>query len=374
MRIISKTLDIKPAYVFSEQSVFFDIETTGLSAINSVLYLIGAVYYENDAWQFIQWFADECADESKLIDEFFKLINNKKYLIHYNGNGFDIPYIKKKLEQYDMDYTFDCVESIDLYNIAKKYKKLLKLDNCKLVTVEKYLGIIREDKYSGKELIDTYKEYIKVYSLERLKGDLQKSELLLKDLLLHNEEDIINLLEVTKIKYLDEVFDGNIIYDSCEVDDDKVLIKYHTFYRVPIENSLILKGEKNDITIRINALNNYKSNIEIEIPIYNCTLKYFYKDYKNYYYLTNEDTAIHKSVAQYVDKEYRVQAKPSTCYIKKHDRFVIGIKNIKVDNEDNIPEFKKDYKDKESYYQLSKINDIGKYGIKLITECGTRKL
>ena len=28
------------------------------------------------------------------------------------------------------------------------------------------------------------------------------------------------------------IFDGNIIYDSCEVDDDKVLIKYHTFYRV----------------------------------------------------------------------------------------------------------------------------------------------
>ena len=94
MKVIKKCLDIKPKYNFdrfcdNKEIVFFDIETTGLSAINSVLYLIGVAFYEEDSWQFVQWFADECDDEAKIIDAFFEILDNKKYLIHYNGNGIE---------------------------------------------------------------------------------------------------------------------------------------------------------------------------------------------------------------------------------------------------------------------------------------------
>ena len=112
MEVIKKCLDIRPAFRFDrfgfndEDIVFFDIETTGLSAINSVLYLIGVVYFEKDSWKFEQWFADECDDEVSLIKAFFELLDARKYLIHYNGNGFDIPYIKKKIEQYSLNYNF----------------------------------------------------------------------------------------------------------------------------------------------------------------------------------------------------------------------------------------------------------------------------
>ena len=74
--------------------------------------------------------------------------------------------------------------------------------------------VVVEDKYTGKELIAKYKEFIKIYSLERITGNMEKSQCLLEDLLLHNEEDIINLLQVTKIEYLEDVFRGNIIYDD----------------------------------------------------------------------------------------------------------------------------------------------------------------
>lgn len=384
MKVIKKCLDIKPKYNFdrfcdNKEIVFFDIETTGLSAINSVLYLIGVAFYEEDSWQFVQWFADECDDEAKIIDAFFEILDNKKYLIHYNGNGFDIPYIKKKIEQYNMSYSFNSIESVDLYNIAKKYKKMLELDNCRLVTVEKYLGVVREDKYSGKELIDTYKEFIKIYSLEKLKGNLDKSSLLLKDLLLHNEEDIVNLLAVTRIKYLDDLFAGNIIFDEYEIKEDRVCCKYHTNYILPISNDIVLNRDNRIVKI------NTDNSVVIEIAIYDEVLKYYYEDYKNYYYLIKEDVAVHKSVAQYVDKEYRIQAKADTCYIKKKDRYVPVFKdkkkisyntknNMKKEekcSEDNnhekkekanILEFKMNYKDKQSFYQLSSIKDMEWYG------------
>ena len=42
--------------------------------------------------------------------------------------------------------------------------------------------------------------------------------------------------------------------------------------------------------------------------------KIFYKDYKNYYYLPEQNCAIHKSVAAYVDKSRRTAATKNTCY------------------------------------------------------------
>ena len=46
-----------------EEVLFLDIETTGLSPKSSNLYLIGCVYYENDMWHSIQWFAEKYEEE-----------------------------------------------------------------------------------------------------------------------------------------------------------------------------------------------------------------------------------------------------------------------------------------------------------------------
>lgn len=46
-------------------------------------------------------------------------------------------------------------------------------------------------------------------------------------------------------------------------------------------------------------------------------MRHFYSDYKNYYYLPKEDMAIHKSVAAYVDHEYRENARRTTAMCAK---------------------------------------------------------
>ena len=45
-------------------------------------------------------------------------------------------------------------------------------------------------------------------------------------------------------------------------------------------------------------------------------LKRFYSNYKDYYYLIYEDTAIHKSVGEYVDRAARRKATAKTCSYK----------------------------------------------------------
>ena len=85
----------------------------------------------------------------------------------------------------------------------------------------------------------------------------------------------------------------------------------------------------------------------LRIPVEVGTLKYFFPDYKNYYYLPAEDMAVHKSVAAYVDKQHRQPAKPATCYTKKQGLFLPQKKPL------HTPVFFKEYKDTLSYFELT---------------------
>ena len=156
---IQVTEYLKEHYTLSEV-LFFDIETTGFSAKTSYLYLIGCLYFQEGAPKIKQWFAETPSDEPVLLFEFFEFLKNFKYLIHYNGNGFDIPYLMQKCAHYNLSYNFESIKSVDLYKILSPFKSLLKLENLKQKTVENYLGISRKDVYNGGELISVYLEYI----------------------------------------------------------------------------------------------------------------------------------------------------------------------------------------------------------------------
>ena len=56
----------------TESFLFFDIETTGFSRDNTILYLIGCGYFE-EGFQFIQWFNDDGTSEedSPCLSKYF---------------------------------------------------------------------------------------------------------------------------------------------------------------------------------------------------------------------------------------------------------------------------------------------------------------
>ena len=76
MILITKEFSCKSNYDFRkigplESLLFFDIETTGLSAMTSSLYLIGCVYYKEERWHYTQWFSECMADEAEILKQFF---------------------------------------------------------------------------------------------------------------------------------------------------------------------------------------------------------------------------------------------------------------------------------------------------------------
>ena len=79
-----------------ERLLFFDIETTGLSAKRDLVYLIGCVWHDGNTWILTQYFAETRDAEEEVLDAFFALLRTKRILVHFNGDGFDIPFLTKR--------------------------------------------------------------------------------------------------------------------------------------------------------------------------------------------------------------------------------------------------------------------------------------
>lgn len=204
--------------------LFFDIETTGFSAETTYLYLIGCIYYEDNSFHLIQWFSEGIDEEVQIMTSFFEFLRNYELLIHYNGSGFDIPYLERKCFLKKLPYNFDSIEQIDLYKKIYPYRKLLNLPSYKQKSIENFLGINRKDTFSGGELIEVYASFVGKRRYELLKRKhqnlsskektnnlalsnspatldptsaeqgLSQAETLLNQLLLHNEDDLKGLI------------------------------------------------------------------------------------------------------------------------------------------------------------------------------------
>ncbi len=315
-----------PEYPFErdypiDKIVFFDIETTGFAANSTYLYLIGCAFYKDDSFSLIQWFAEDIKEESLLLSSFFEFLKDYEVLLHYNGTGFDIPYLLKKCQQCKLDYSFDHLTNIDIYRKILPLKKLFRLPSFKLKSIEAFLEIRRTDIYDGGDLIQVYQGYLgkKHYeTLRRLRSPEtavtapSEAEQLLGLLLLHNEDDIRGLLLISSILHYADLFEKPIRILQAGVEGHRFLIQFE------LSSSLPVKVSGGNDLVRLTAEGTAAS---LSIQIYEGELKYFYENYKDYYYLTSEDSVIHKSLAQYVDTEYRKKAKPSNCYTRKQGLF-----------------------------------------------------
>ena len=78
--------------ISKERTLFFDIETTGLSHKTSHIYLIGAAVFEKTSFKLYQFLAEHetSEEETALLQSFYKLCSDRDCLIHFNGTTFDI--------------------------------------------------------------------------------------------------------------------------------------------------------------------------------------------------------------------------------------------------------------------------------------------
>jgi hypothetical protein len=298
-----------------EDILYFDIETTGLSAARSDLYMIGYGMLEGDmTCKIFLLFNDDGCSEEKMLKYFDNTLKDYTYLVSYNGDTFDIPYMREKYRRFELETCMNKLISVDIYKSIRKYKKLLHMETMKQSDVEELVGLYRDSFISGGDLIKEYKDYLKTGSSS-----------LEKHLITHNLDDLQGLVSITNTLNITRYMTGTFSIEEHFYDNPEQPSKLSFKLNVPLLPCRINYGMKGTY---INGIDN---SITVTVPVYNDTLKYFYKDYKNYYYLPAEDTAIHKSVAAYVDNEHKVKATKDTAYTKVTGYFIKCPKGFKSD-------------------------------------------
>jgi uncharacterized protein YprB with RNaseH-like and TPR domain len=162
----------------NEDFAIVDIETLGLS--ERPIILLGVAKPRKNRFCVSQFLLRDIQDEPSAIHALVSLLDSDSSLITFNGKSFDIPYIKQRLAYYGLDASLDHPNFDVLHFTRRAFKK--KLADCRLETVEKYMGIQREIDIPGALVPNFYDTYLTTGNVGPLVAIVE-----------HNKQDLITL-------------------------------------------------------------------------------------------------------------------------------------------------------------------------------------
>ena len=328
-------------------AVFLDIETTGLKKESAIITLIGCAYVEEKTLHLIQWFNEDAVSEEAMLKELESfLLSRPATLVTFNGENFDLPFLRAHFYYNELSSekkfcpVIDQAPSLDLYQMIRGFAPLFPGGRATQKSLEKYIGIDREDVCSGGEMISVYRDYLKT-----------KKEDLLHLLLLHNGEDVRYLASLPVLLALQRLKEGHFTIESLDEKTfrNQTALCFLCKAEYPLPGSWFLETDLARAEVTDNLLS-------VTVPVHEGKLYHFYKDYKNYYYLPSEDRAVHKSVGTYVEKDYRCKASPENCYYSMDSVFLPLPKPgkaygfiVQMPDELSLPFYRKSYNDREIF-------------------------
>jgi uncharacterized protein len=311
----------------SEQHLYYiDIETLGFNRNSDIIYLLGILEVtDENQLQLDQFLCQKLSDEYELLYTLNARLNEDDILIHFNGDSFDLPFIKSRMALYGITEKLSSCVSIDYLKLLRPFKKIFKTDNFKLKTLEKIALYTRADTYTGGDLIPLYNAYI------------QGNKLLERSFLEHNQDDLLGLFHLNIFNPLLQLSASIKNKEGLYPDAPSVPWSFQHSPRADsfldirctlFQSSADALTYDFEVTKDSYALSLSQGVLTLTLPITEGVYTFFYEDYQNYYYLPYEDYAVHKIVADFVSTKHKKKATKTTAYIKKEGRF-IGIPHQK---------------------------------------------
>jgi hypothetical protein len=165
----------------------FDIETTGLSSARGGKIILTAMMIPHGAgMRTTQFLAEDPYEEDRVIMATAQLLEEENIgcLITYNGDSFDVPFVKRRIDALGLPCDFMYFD-FDVYSFLRKCSVLPEmLDSMSQKNVERYFGIgsDRYDVITGRESVKLYSDYVRT-------GDTVTEKVILT----HNREDVLQL-------------------------------------------------------------------------------------------------------------------------------------------------------------------------------------
>jgi uncharacterized protein YprB with RNaseH-like and TPR domain len=165
-----------------EHLLFLDLETTGLS--NSPLFLVGAMVWENGDLTVKQYFARDFSEEAAAIAHFSRLVENRSFLVTFNGISFDVPYLNQRAATFGLPRP-PFASHLDLLLLGRRIWGR-RFGNCKLQTLEHHVcGRQRTGDIPGREIPAAYRAFVQTGNAWQVAAILE-----------HNRLDLITLADL----------------------------------------------------------------------------------------------------------------------------------------------------------------------------------
>ena len=155
-----------------------DIETMGLS--ERPIILLGIAKPTKTHICTSQFLLRDIQDEPSAIWALIQQLAPNASLITFNGRSFDIPYIKQRLAYYGLDAPLDNTH-FDMLHFTRRALRH-KLPDCRLDTVEKYIGVKRDVNIPGALVPHFYETYLKTKNVGPIVPIVE-----------HNKQDLLTL-------------------------------------------------------------------------------------------------------------------------------------------------------------------------------------
>lgn len=154
--------DLSPNYpdyllsLYSRQNIlFFDIETSGFDKFNHQIICIGLIFYDG-SWQLKQFWATTLQEEKTLLSAFLNCYRPENLYITFNGNSFDFPFLKQRLQHHFPDAEPPVFAHLDFLSLGRTYAKDNGLRSYGLKHLESIFGFEREDDFPGQAIVQGF--------------------------------------------------------------------------------------------------------------------------------------------------------------------------------------------------------------------------
>ena len=174
------------SYFEGMRPCILDIEATGLDPSRCKVCLIALLVQTDSGIRITQFLAENHYEENRVLDAAldFLIRENIGYLITFNGQAYDIPFINRRLER-NFSESHIGLFDFDLFRYLRKSTDLKsRIGSMSQKSIEEHYGIFseRQDTISGRESVRLFDEY-----------SLTGNSTIEKVILTHNREDVLQL-------------------------------------------------------------------------------------------------------------------------------------------------------------------------------------
>ncbi len=283
-------------------SAFVDIETTGLNRMADCVYLVGLLFEDEEGPVELQYLAENAGDERALLQAVGEKLRQFRTLISYNGDAFDLPFLSLRAQKLRLKSFPELSGSADLLREYRPLAKLFGWPDRRQKTLERFLGIDREDPFTGGQLIELFDEYSAT-------GDARLEQVLL----LHNYEDVADMPALLRVKGLVEQLRTACVTDAGTLREGGLCLT--------LSEPMLLSAElkPDGCLVRTEA-----GCRELTLRFDRCTeeLRYYLPDYRNYYFLPETAQLVHRSAADGIPATARRAARREECCLSREGSFL----------------------------------------------------